>query len=390
MPWSWRATRGPARLSSRHTFSRAGTAWIQSRQETIREVIAHRWARYYPGRSRRPHVVVSGPTRLKSYSAIFEYAVIFPDAQPPAQIIAKIRRHARARNTASEGGVSETAVALGLREWEGMTSAYRYFASATDGLGVVRPLDYLDRHHVILVEKASGCDLGELVKAADPAASTALARAGCWLSHFHRGLHQIFNAEWSWPAYLARLELRRSRLVSQGVLPTVLDPLVRRAGDQAQRLSPVLVPRSVLHGDYKLKHIWATPDRIQVLDFGNVHPGECYADLAALLVELLAVRLGRPWVSRRRIGQYSGTLLHAYFAADPPPVFWLYVVEGLFKKWSHRLARWSGGDSTPWAVTLQRCVARVHGAAPVNELYVNQWFTSQIMEALQLASEVSR
>jgi hypothetical protein len=363
---------------------------LHSRQQAIGRVIESRWRQYYPavGTGSVPDVAPSGPARVKRYSVLFEYTITFAPPHPPVSIVAKIHRTSHGDRANQEAIVEDA----GRRdaEWAGLCRAYGHFAGRADGLGVVRPVDHLERYQAILVEKASGRDLGDIIKAGGPEGAAALERAGIWLAAFHRELHRETLREWTAHGYATALERRRSALLGLGVSPQVVDPLLDRVLATARWHSPAMVPCSVLHGDYKLKHIWATPGGIEVLDFGNTHEGDCYVDVAALLVESITWRLGRPWIGRRRLERHTRPFLHAYFGGDPPPVFWLYVVESLLKKWSRRLVRWSGGNSTPWAVAVQQHVQRARAMTVTSHVYLNRWFAGQIREALDRAGSAGR
>jgi hypothetical protein len=363
---------------------------LRSRQQAIGRVIESRWRQYYPALAQgsAPLVDSSGPARVKRYSVLFEYTITFAPPHPPVAIVAKVHRASQGNGASQEAIVED--VDRRQAEWAGLCSAYEFFGERADGLRVVRPVDHLEQHQAILVEKASGRDLGEIIKTGGPEGPAALERAGLWLAAFHRELHHETRREWTADGYMAALERRRAALLGSGVSPQVVDPLLDRVLATARRHSPATVPCSVLHGDYKLKHIWATPAGIEVLDFGNTHEGDCYVDVAALLVESITWRLGRPWIGRTRLERHTRPFLQAYFRGDPPPVFWLYVAESLLKKWSRRLVRWSGGNSTPWAVAVQQHVQRARAMRLTSHLYLNRWFAVQIREAFDRAGSAGR
>jgi hypothetical protein len=275
------------------------------------------------------------------------------------------------------------AIEKGRIEWRELTKAYDHFATMTGGLRVVRPVGYIDSCHALLVKKAAGNELAKLIGARVSGETVALTRAGRWLSIFHAGLHELSDREWT-PAWCAAcLDERKARFVSQNAPRQLWEPLFDCVQAHAGRTPSRSVPRSMLHGDFRLRHIWATPEGIEVLDFGNAHEGDCYADVAALTVELMMVQFGRPIGARRRADVYLRAFLRAYFPDGPPPVFWFYVIDRLFKKWGRWLVRWNSPAKEAWlAATLQQCVRLVNGAALMNEVYVSRWFAGRILEAL--------
>jgi aminoglycoside phosphotransferase (APT) family kinase protein len=135
----------------------------------------------------------------------------------------------------------------------------------------------------------------------------------------------------------------------------------------------------VLHGDYKLRHVWADRGSIQVFDFGNVHAGDCYADVASFLVELSVLRLGSPSFDSKKIDRYSEAVLSGYFTTERPPLLGFYTVEALLKKWMRRLRSWS---RTAMVSRLQMGARRVGAAPLVERLYLDRWFMARVRESL--------
>lgn len=362
------------------------SATLDGRQEAIRELIQDRWAEHglaFQGNA-PAQVVASRPARIQENSVLFEYAITFSDPQPPLGLIAKIHRQSGPESNI-DLDLPAKSVREGRAEWEELSKAYRHFAQRTDGLGVVRPVGYIEPYHALLVEKASGRELAKIIGTTASDQTRALMRAGRWLSSFHK-LHALPNRNWTSQWYASRLDERRTKFLSLGVSRGRWEPLLDHVQAQSERLSPQSIPCAMLHGDFRLRHIWATPEGIQVLDLGNAHEGDCYYDVASLVVELLTVRLGRPIAGRRRIDRYIRTFLDAYFGAEPPGVFWFYVIDRLFKKWGRWMSRWNHPTKDAgWAATLQQYVRLVHGTNVVNHLYVSPWFSARIMKALERA-----
>ena len=180
---------------------------------------------------------------------------------------------------------------------------------------------------------------------------------------------------------------RRETLLALGVSAGQLDPLLGHVLQVARTCRQREVPCSLLHGDYKLRHIWASHEFIQVFDFGNVHPGPCYVDVAAFLVELSVLKLGHPWFESRRVHGYTETFLRGYFSMQPPQLLGLYVVEALLKKWVRRRRTWS---RTSVASTLHMCLRQVGAKALVERWYLDRWFATRIHESLEMVSRSGR
>ena len=347
------------------------------RQE-ICEQIERRWAGYFPSRpdATTPEVVCHR-TRSHGFSVLFEYEVKCPGIGSE-HVIAKVRRDSR---FGPYRGPEVTRAPQLLRlEFEELSRAYQYFQDLNAGLGVVRPFDYLEEQNTVLIEKASGRDLGQLLDQFDDASLlTTFTQCGQWLRAFHQNIHQESTRIWTKAEFEPRLMKRRQKLLEQGVPTARVDGLLSVAADVPLGSKLHEVPYSVLHGDYKLRHIWASGGTIQVLDFGNVHPGDCYVDVAYFLVELSVLRLGSPWFDSKKVNRYSRAFLDGYFTTEPPPLVGFYVVEALLKKWARRLRSWS---RTSMASRFQAC-AKKAGVAPLVERgYIDRWFDARVREAL--------
>jgi streptomycin 6-kinase len=367
----------------------APSALLGGRQEAIRQLIQDRWAEHgLSFRGNAPeHVISTRPARIQEKSVLFEYTVRFADPHPSLGLIAKIHRQSHP-NEDHDLGLTPKAIREGRTEWEKLSSAYRHFAGRRDGLAVVRPVAYIEPYHALLVEKASGQELAKIMGTSAPYQKAALTRAGRWLSTFHE-LHALSNREWTLNSYTASLDVRRSKFISLAAPRGQWEALLDRVHASAGQLGSQPVPAAVLHGDFRLRHIWATPEGIEVLDLGNAHEGDCYYDVASLVVELMTVRLGRPLIGRRRVDEYIDAFLDAYFSGDTPPrVFWFYVIDRLFKKWGRWLSRWNHpSKQTSWsAAALHQCAQLIHGTSVANHLYVSPWFAARITESLGYAN----
>jgi Ser/Thr protein kinase RdoA (MazF antagonist) len=361
--------------------------WVDSQQELIRLVIEDRRVEYGLAlRTSDPtRVIASGPARVQKNSVLFEYAITV--LQKPMSIVAKVPRRSKAHDNVNPGTIAN-AIEKSRTEWRELSKAYPHFAALTGGLGVVRPVGYIESCYALLVKKASGCELAKIMGTDVRAETGALARTGRWLSIFHTELHELSNRQWTPAWYAACLEERKARFISQGAPRRLWEPLFAHVLAHAERTPSQPVPRSMLHGDFRLRHIWAASDGIEILDFGNAHQGDCYTDVATLVVELMMLQLGRPIGARRRMETHTGAFLEAYFGAEPPPVFWFYVVDRLFKKWGRWLVRWNTPAKAAWLPgMMQRCVRLLHGTSVTNDLYISRWFSSQILEALARADQ---
>ena len=366
-----------SKQSKEERVARVATSDDDLRQE-ISDQIERRWAGYFPSRpgATSPKVVCHR-TRPHGFSVLFEYEVKSAGIGSK-HVIAKVRRDSR---FGPYRGPEVTRAPQLLRlEFEELSRAYQHFQDLNAGLGVVRPFDYLEELNTVLIEKASGRDLGLLLDQFDDASLvTAFTQCGQWLRAFHQDIHQESTRVWTKAEFEPRLIKRCQTLLGQGVPTARLDALLSLAANVPLGSKLHEVPHSVLHGDYKLRHVWASGGSIQVLDFGNVHAGDCYVDVAYFLVELSVLRLGSPWFDSRKANRYSRAFLNGYFTTEPPPLVGFYVVEALLKKWIRRLRSWS---RTTMATRFQTCAKKVGVAPLVERVYIDRWFDARIREAL--------
>jgi hypothetical protein len=348
--------------------------------QELRTEISARWPQYYPAR------VADGPASLTvvprrcGFSAIYRVDIDFPANRGRESLIVKIRREQRQGSFRRED-LSERILAFIRAEYNEHVNAARYFTDRP-GLSVVRPLDFIESHAAFVVEFAAGEDLSKLVRQNSALVPAAMTRAGAWWRLFHHDLHRSERHAWSPEAVDRMIERRLTRLGAIGAPAATLETLRQEIVRVARVVEPSDVPVSLIHGDCKLRHIWATADQIQVLDFGNTSIGDAWLDPAALVVELSLYSL---WTTRMdSAGKVAdiGGLLHAYFDGPPPPAFALYVVDALLKKWHRRLRNWGAGAGLTQLRDSLR-VARLDGV--VDRFYIDRWFTTQARAWLAFA-----
>ena len=343
-------------------------------------LVAERWRHYYPARASGPAPTIRLTPRHFGFSLILQVDLSFPDGAERFMI--KIRRQQKHGSFVREA-LTDRTLELSRLEYEEHRKAYAFFAERGDGLSVVRPLDFIPSHNAFVVEHARGDDLSKLAKAASPLTRPALRRCGAWWRSFHYELHGARERPWAADALEAGLARRLDRLKKIGAPLEILDALGRDIRELGRTVTPASVPVSVVHGDCKLRHVWATSEAIQVLDFGNTKTGDSWIDPAALVVELSLYSL---WSNRldssARIPDIR-TLVHAYFGGPPPLAFSLYVVDCLLKKWHRRLRNWGAGAGLR---RLRRALQAAGLDTSLERLYIDRWFTTQIRAWLDVGA----
>jgi hypothetical protein len=343
----------------------------------IQRHLEQHWSRYYPARGEGAPPRISCISRGvgRGFSVTLKYALDFAGAAERQVVFVKLRRESRDGNyQLSE--ITERAFELARIEFEQLSRAHEYFNGHPDGLGVVRPLDYLAEYNAVLIERARGRDLGLILGGRRPASGAAVRRCGAWLREFHAGVQQSTWHPWESAGYEAAVLRRQQILESIGVPAQVLDRVCRPFLEHSRAQQGNSVPRAVLHGDYKARHVWATDDAIQVLDFGNVNKDDCYVDVAAFVVELAVMALWRPWIDARQIDDWTDTFLRAYFAGEPPSIVRLHIADALLKKWHRRLVSWSWGVQP--VRMLHRALSAVGAAQYLERQYVDRWFAARL------------
>jgi aminoglycoside phosphotransferase len=317
-------------------------------------------------------------THPAGYSVLFLVSASVAGRSAPLRLYAKVRRGERF-GAFSVGPHSEHAARLARLEYDELVRTHRFFSAADCGLGVVRPVGHMEGLPALLVTEAEGTDLSHLSRRDPDGGARALALAGRWLRLYHQGVHQTSERER--PAEETRRDAcsRADRLAARGVPRRTLGPMLERLGAAADAIGAARVPCAVTHGDFKLRHVYSRDERIQVLDFGNVGSGDCYRDVAAMLVELAVLPLGSFGFATAPVERLSSAFLGGYFAGTPPPTLALYIASALLKKWERRLVRWSPSGSGRAA---QRVLEGVGAKRAVDRAHVDPWFQGRIKRVL--------
>ena len=343
--------------------------------------ILRRWPAYYPQQSGEKAPSLALTPRHCGFSVIFKGQLEFPVAAERKAFMIKIRREHKHGSFLSRD-LSERTLALIRAEYAEHIKAYRFFADNRDGLSVVRPLDFIEPYNALVVEHAAGRDLSELVKEGSPLAASSVQQCGSWWRLFHHQLHQAQYRSWDPDILEPGLERRLTQLRTVGAPTDTLDALADDIRSAARRVTPSPVPVSLFHGDCKLRHVWASPSGIQVLDFGNAKVGDSWIDPAALVVELSLYSLWTRHLDAAAKAAEIRTLVRAYFDGPPPPAFSLYVVDCLLKKWHRRLRSWGPGAGL---TRLRKSLQLARLDKPLERLYIDRWFTAHVRAWLAVA-----
>ena len=344
---------------------------------------AAEYARLGPG-SAPPRVSVRSRS-IRGYSVLLEFRIRAAEGGDSQDVITKIRRGSLHGPFRAEAA-GEKAARLARMEFERLTAASSFFSSRADGLSVVRPLDFFPDLNGIVVEKAKGTDLGVLLKRSHPGTTQLLSLCGDWLRMYHRSVNSdsyrcrfVESAVWA-----TELDKRRDRLRARGVPNALLDPLVASARALAAEGCKEPVPHSIVHGDFKPRHIWTAGTGIQVLDFGNSSEAECYFDVAGLVAQLILLAAGPAPMSEAKIDTYTSAFIRSYFpdARLPKAASW-FIVECLLRTWQHTIDRW---NKHPALYRVQRVLRQLGLAPAIDRRWVDPWFAERIRRILRAAA----
>ena len=351
--------------------------WIDYYQKKLSEFIERNGITWYLQQSAVPPVVVFKNCWVRYYSVIMEFVLELPLSGEEIPIIAKIRREASGGEFRREK-VQANTIELACSEYDELSRTYEFFLKNTDDLSVVRPLGYVDAYNTILIEKASGEDLAIQVRRKDPDLLRQMERSGRWLHLYHTGVRTPEIRPFDSSGYLSSIDDYCQILRGLGVSPLILENIqgaIRRAVESRDWGS---VSYSMLHGDYKLRHILVNSRGIQVIDFGNILYGPCLQDVAAFLVELEVLDLWRPLLYPTIHKHYARSFLEGYFEKEvAPPVLSLKEVEYLMKKWGRRLERWS---TSPFLSLNQKWLERCGLKNVLDRRYLDRWFAGRVLD----------
>ena len=273
-------------------------------------------------------------TRALGYSISFRF-VVDQEGGPVVGLFAKVRRASKFGGYEAVDPQSKTA-RLGRLEFETLERAHAWFSQHTPDLGVVRPVAYVDDCHALVVAAAEGLALDQIVRQQHPLQLAAVSRAGRWLRAFHAHVGDAVVTGWSAAPFIARIKKVCSALSEVGVEADVVRALEERVTAQATRLEGRPSLEALVHGDYKLRHVWTTPLRMEVLDFGNVHVAPVVEDIAAFLVELEVAEFGAMRNSGPRTPALAAAFLDGYGPINTPATLSLQLVLARMKKWARR------------------------------------------------------
>lgn len=208
-----------------------------------------------------------------------------------------------------------------------------------------------ETHGALLMERASGTPLDELIRGAkrerDVVArlEPAIRLAGQWLRDMQRQTR------------VARDGTSILTEVMNAVIGTAPKKIANRMRELAAKITQRPLPVAGHHGDYWPGNIFIDGDRVEVIDFEGFREGLALEDVAYFLIEL---ELLFPR-ARRAVAPLRNAFLDAYAAGDPIDQDALQLFT--LTKALHLLAR-DPGAQQPWLIrtwirwTLRRCMER--------------------------------
>jgi len=223
--------------------------------------------------------------------------------------------------------------------------------------GTIRPLDTLDDHLAMIMERATGVSLRDIlvrsgltrVRAGRPDPSSGLANAGAWLAHYHRQLETGHAAtrRATRDEFLASVRNLTEYLGLARDRPFFFGRLAGSIGKLAGEVLPPSFPLGLGHGDFAPRNVLVEPSgRVTILDTLGRWRIPIYEDLAYFLVGVKSlgvqvVSMGRA-LGPQRVGDWEGAFLQGYFGQDGPPIapIRLFEIESILARWASAAHRW--------------------------------------------------
>ncbi|HTU99450.1 MAG TPA: phosphotransferase [Luteitalea sp.] len=312
-------------------------------------------------------------TRALGYSISFLFDVEHGGTREA--LFAKVRRASKFGGYEAVDSQSKTAQ-LGRLEFDILTRAHAWFSRHTPDLGVVRPVTYVDDCHALVVAAAEGVAADRLAgPPAHPLFAAAAVRAGRWLRAFHDHVGPAGVQPWDADAFAARLRRVCAALTEAGLDAPMVDSLQRRTLNQAARTAGRPCAHALVHGDYKLRHIWTTAQRMEVLDFGNAHVAPVAEDLAAFIVELEVGEFGALRPAQPGAHATAGAFLEAYGPIPTPRVLSLQLVLARMKKWARRREKLSSSST---GRNVQRLLRLTGTEDMARRQILDPWFLGRV------------
>lgn len=368
--------------------------WKQTVSSQILSRVQSGLTRYYPALAAQHELQVTllRAPRRRRFTVIFELGVRNRSGALLKSLIAKAYRI-----TPKAGARDQDIARKSQREFAFHQQVYAFFAKQSEEYSVVRPVDYFPDLLTLIVEKAEGADLGDLIQTAryslggyftrKAQLGKYFERAGAWLALMHRGFATSEASNFDGKHFERQINHYFERFKRAGGKVKVADPIRQSLLALCRKFSHESLPQAHLHGDFKLRHIFVTEDRITPIDFGNELSGATYDDVARFLVEIKLLEYGFALPMRRELMRYlQDQFLLGYFGrVQWPPLLRYYYAVWLWAKWDRRLKK----------LTTNRLIKKVDRLMQVtgmksliNQTYVNGWFKHELLaEIAQLEKE---
>lgn len=345
---------------------------------------------YYPELSARHELrtELTRAPRARRFTVIFELSLRNRAGVLIKSLIAKAYRI-----TPKAGARDQNIEHKSRREYAFHRQVYAFFAEHGEEYSVVRPVDYFPDLLTLIVEKAEGADLGDLIQTARYSLGgyftrkTQLGkyfqRAGKWLALLHRGFATSEGVAFDHEHFERQINHYFERFKRAGGKTKVAEPIRQRLLELRRKFAGMQVPQAHLHGDFKLRHIFVTEDRISPIDFGNELAGATYNDIARFLVEIKLLEYGFALPIRRDLMRYlQEQFLLGYFGTTQwPALLRYYYAVWLWAKWDRRLKKLA---TNRLIKKVDRLIQKTGMKSLINQTYVNGWFKRELLAEIAL------
>lgn len=364
--------------------------WKQTVSKEVLSRVQSGLQRYYPALTAQHElqVMLLRAPRRRRFTVIFELGLRNRSGVLLKSLIAKAYRI-----TPKAGARDQDIARKSQREFAFHQQVYAFFAKQNEEYSVVRPVDYFPDLLTLIVEKAEGADLGELIQTARYSLGgyftrkTQLGkyfqRAGAWLALMHRGFATSEAASFDAKHFEQQINHYFERFKRAGGKTKVAEPIRQKLLALRHKFSKHALPQAHLHGDFKLRHVFVTEDHITPIDFGNELSGATYDDVARFLVEIKLLEYGFALPMRRDLMRYlQEQFLLGYFGrVQWPALLRYYYAVWLWAKWDRRLKKLA---TNRLIKKVDRLMQVTGMKTLINQTYVNGWFKRELHAELVL------
>lgn len=283
--------------------------------------------------------------RSYRFCFLFRYPITTSTNQNKA-ILVKIRRHPKMDSlwqalAADIHGISPI-------EYDSLENMFNWLAGADDDFGVIRPLDYFERYHAIIMEEFPSRTLKQLLMSARSSSDRAGTRqledaakkAGRLLRYFHQNIYFATATSYSTSDILNDVEIYANQIETYARGRVQAESIVN---DFSQRLENVQINSmlfSKTHADLTGDNVlYSDDEKVCLIDI-KARLAPVYSDLGLLIINpetyKQQILTGGLYLPESLLKKYREAILAGYFEGQPRDEFLVKLFSALkvLEKWN--------------------------------------------------------